>query len=200
MTLLAYVIAPFKHAVLKQFCHMQHEVDHYNLGIVSAKVPPSWSPERDKVYPLRTWVLDLRLWALGTDVEEVKQGPVAAMRIGGTAKEFIRELDNNVLANGMMIQDGQGNMVRATGLECLIRALTRRYGPLQQELEIHVLSEILGFRRHPTEDTDSLISRFEICRDRALQGANFDMSWVGFAFLLLTALSLIHISEPTRPY
>ena len=61
---------------------------------------------------------------------------------------------------------------------------------MQQELEIHVISEILHFRRQPGEDTDAVISRFELIRDRALQGANFDMSWVGFAFLLLSILGI----------
>ena len=176
--------------------HNQTDNDHVNLGLVSAKIPPSWSPERDRVYPLRTWILDLRLWARGTDVEGQRMGPVAAMRVGGSAREFIRELDTNVLANGMMLADANGNQQMTTGLECLIRALQRRYGPLQQELEIHVLTEILGFRRLPAEDTDSCIGRFEIARDRALQGANFDMSWVGFAFLLLTALHVPKTSWP----
>ena len=113
---------------------MQHEQDHFNLGIVSAKIPPSWAPERDKQYPLRTWISDIRLWAIGTDVEAAKQGPVAAMRIGGSAKELIRELDVNILSNGMAFPDGQGNLIPHTGLECLIRALNQRFGPVQQEL------------------------------------------------------------------
>ena len=112
------------------------------------------------------------------------------MRIGGSAKELIRELDVNILSNGMAFPDGQGNLIPHTGLECLIRALNQRFGPMQQELEIHVISEILHFRRQPGEDTDAVISRFELIRDRALQGANFDMSWVGFAFLLLSILGI----------
>ena len=195
MTLLSYVIAPFKHAFLWQKFHMmQHEYDAANLGIASAKIPPSWSPERDKVYPLRTWVQDVRLWAVGTDVEDVKQGPVCAMRIGGSAKEMIRELDLNILANGMLVAGDNGQMQQITGLEALIRALSRHYAPLEQELEIHVISELLQFQRHVGEDTDSVINRFNLIRQRALDGAGFDMSWVGFAFLLLTVLG-IHKSQ-----
>ena len=139
---------------------------------------------------------DVRLWALATDVDDLKMGPVCAMRIYGTAKEFIRELDTNVLANGMMINNAQNQPVQATGLECLIRALLRRFGPLQQELEIFVLNEIFSFRRLPNEDVDSVISRFELTRDRANVGANFDMSWVGFAYLLLTCIGLAKSTWP----
>ena len=191
MTLLSTAIAPFRNALLRLKLQMfQHEHDTLNLGIASAKVPPSWSPERDKIYPLRTWIQDVRLWAVGTDVEENKQGPVVAMRIGGTGKELVRELDVNILSNGMMLQDPLGNLVQTSGLECLIRAVQRRFGPLEQELEIHVISELLQFRRKAGEDTDSVISRFSLTKERALQGAGFDMSWVGFAFLLLTVLGI----------
>ena len=144
MSPLAYFVAPFKHVWSSMRFNMQQaEQDHFNLGIVSAKVAPSWSPERDKIYPLRTWIQDIRLWALGTDVEILKQGPVAALRIGGSAKELVRELDGNILVNGAVLPDDQGNPVQHTGLECLIRALSRRFAPLAQELEVHVISELL---------------------------------------------------------
>ena len=167
------------------------------LGIANSKVPPSWSPERDKSYPLRIWIQDLRLWSFATDVDADKQGPNAALRVGGSAKELIRELDVNVLANGMPLANAQGVPVHTSGLECLIRALSRRYAPLEQELEIHVISEILMFKRAPGEDTDGVVSRFEITRERALAGAGFDMSWVGFSFLLLTILGISKTQWPS---
>ena len=196
MTLLKTAIAPFTNTWLRMKCMMmnQDEINHAHLGMANGKVPPSWSPERDKAYPLRTWVQDVRLWAMATDTDVQRQGPSAALRIAGTARELIRELDVNVLAQGMMLQDAQGNLVQTSGLECLIRALQRRYAPLAQELEIFCLQEILFFRRMPGEDTDACISRFELARDKALAGANFDMSWVGFAFLLMSTLG-IHRSQ-----
>ena len=195
MALLKLACAPFSNALLRLKCSMmQDEVNAMHLGMANAKVPPAWSPERDKQYPLRTWVQDIRLWSVGTDVEVAKQGPVAAMRIGGTARALIRELDLAILANGMLLPDDQGNPVQFSGLECLIRALNRRYAPLAQELEIHCLSEILLFKKLPGEDTDALISRFELAREKALNGAGFDMSWVGFGFLLMSVLG-IHKSQ-----
>ena len=191
MTLLSYILAPFKHSWLRLHLSMtQDEVNGMHLAMTNSKVPPSWTPERDRQYPLRTWTQDIRLWAMGTDVDVQRQGPVVAMRIGGTARELVRELDVQVLAQGMMLADANGQLVQTTGLECLIRALHRRYAPLSQELEIHCLSEILLFRRHPGEDTDAVISRFELARDKALAGAGFDMSWVGFAFLLMSILGI----------
>ena len=35
----------------------------------------------------------------------LKQGPVCAMRVGGSAKDLIRELDVNVLTNGAVLAD-----------------------------------------------------------------------------------------------
>ena len=103
---------------------------------------------------------------------------------------MIRELDVKVLANGGVFPDANGQPVQLTGLECLIRAMQRRYGPLEQELEIFAISEILHFSRHQGEDTDSVVNRLNLCRGRALNGAGFDMSWVGFSFLLLTILGI----------
>ena len=196
MPLLALAIAPFRNSWLRMHFHMQHEYDAHNLGIASAKIPPAWSPERDRIYPLRTWVQDVRLWSVGTDVDEDKQGPVCAMRIGGTGKDLIRELDVNVLSNGMLQPDAQGNPVQVTGLEMLIRALERRYGPLAQELEVHSIAELLQFRRNAGEDTDSVVNRFNLTKARAFNGAGFDMSWVGFGFLLLTILGIPKTSWP----
>ena len=195
--LLARAIAPFRNALFRLFFRMDRaDIDHMHMGIASAKVPPGWSPERDKTYPLRIWVQDLRLWSVATDVDADKQGPCAALRVGGSAKELVRELDVNVLANGMFLQDANGNLVQTGGLECLIRAISRRYAPLEQELEIHVISEILQFKRSPGEDTDGVVSRFEIVRERAHAGAGFDMSWVGFSFLLLTVLGISKAQWP----
>ena len=166
-----------------------------NTG-ASSKVPPAWSPERDKFYPLRIWVQDLRLWSRATDIDEDKKGPCAAQRVGGSARELVRELDVDILANGMLLANAQGIPVQTSGLECLIRAISRRYAPLEQELEIHCISEILMFKRAPGEDTDGVVSRFEIVRERALAGAGFDMSWIGFSFLLLTVLGISKAQWP----
>ena len=163
---------------------------------MNSKVPPSWSPERDRQYPLRTWTQDVRLWALGTDIDPLKQGPVVAARIAGTAKELIRELDPNILAHGAAFPDENGNIVQFTGLEALVRALSRRYAPLAQELEVFCIAEILQFQRKPGEDTDGVISRFELTRTKAVNGAGFDMSWIGFSFLLLTILGIQRTSWP----
>lgn len=188
--LISYLSVPLRNMLQRFVLRMQHEYDAHNLGIASAKVPPSWSPERDKIYPLRTWVQDTRLWSVGTDVDPNRQGPVVAPRIGGSAKELIRELDVNVLAQGGVFPDANGQPVQMTGLECLIQAMLRRYGPLEQELEIFCIAEMLHFRRLPGEDTDSVVNRFNLTRGRALNGAGFDMSWVGFSFLLLTVLGI----------
>ena len=71
----------------------QAELNDLHLQSANSKIPPSWSPERDKSYPLRTYLQDLRLWQYATDCDPLRQGPAAAQRVGGTAKELVRELD-----------------------------------------------------------------------------------------------------------
>jgi hypothetical protein len=107
---------------------------HQYDEMASGKVPPSWCPERDKEYPLRFYIQDLKLWELGCDLAPEKRGPVAALRLTGGAKALVRELDAQILAWGQL-------QPQVSGIDMLIRALSYTYAPLQQELQIFVLSE-----------------------------------------------------------
>ena len=170
--------------------HRQMDIDHLNLQTASGKIPPSWAPERDRQYPLRLYVADLRLWAASTDVPIDKLGPAAALRLAGGAKSFARELDLQILSQGQLEPDGMGQPVLVPGLQCLIRALERRYAPLEQEMQVFVLSEMLGFRRQGSETIDDALVRFESARNKALQVAAFDMSEIGLAWLALNGLGI----------
>ena len=57
-------------------------------GTATLKVPPGWSRENNESYSFRTWVADLILWSMGTDVEVERQASLAAMQITGVAKEL----------------------------------------------------------------------------------------------------------------
>ena len=216
--LISYVAAGFATTMLFMLvCHMhhggghhrQHDINDLHLQTASGKIPPSWSPERDRSYSFRQFQQDILLWAAATDVQADRQGPAVALRLAGSAKVLAREMDPNMLINGVMIDDpaggymldpnnGQpmrdpntGNYIPAqiaiTGLEALMRQLRRRYAPLDQEIQISAISELFHFRRSHHEGTDELIARFDLCIHRA---ANMGQVVIGEpikAWMLLSA-------------
>jgi hypothetical protein len=81
------------------------------------KVPPGWSRENNERYNFRTWVADLILWSIGTDVEPQRQAALRAMQITGVAKELLREIPPNVLRDGPNAQ--------VTGLMFVVKRFSR---------------------------------------------------------------------------
>ena len=112
------------------------------LGTATLKVPPAWSIERAAHYSLRSWISDLILWSSATDLEAHRLGPVAALQVTGSAKELVRELAPDHLANG--IHDPQTGQ-HITGLMLLVRTLATRYAPLDQEASTKAVGEFLNF-------------------------------------------------------
>ena len=153
------------------------------LGTATLKVPPAWSVERASHYSLRAWTSDLVLWAGATDLEPHRLGPIAALQISGSAKELVREIGPDMLANGMVDpQTGQ----HISGLMVLVRTLAQRYAPLDAEVSTRSVSEFLNFQILPGESIDAVLVRFDVLRSRAtLRGGLGINSW-----LLLKALGL----------
>ena len=164
----------------------QADLNDLHLHAASGKVPPSWGPECDSTYPLRTYLRDLRLWSFASDVELVRQAPLACLRLTGQAKELVRELDPATLAHGRQLQDG----TRQTGIQFLVGTLETRYGVLAQELQIHVLRELLHFSRKPQESIDESLSRFGILIHKANEGAGVDLQPAVQTWILLNGLSI----------
>ena len=81
----------------------QQDLDELNLATASGRVPPAWSPDRDRQYPFRTYLKDLALWERSRDIVASRRGPSAALRLGGIAKALARDLDPDVLADGMQV-------------------------------------------------------------------------------------------------
>jgi len=175
----------------------QEMADHH-MSLANSKIPPTWSAERDKVYPLREYIRDLRLWSVATDTPEAKQAPAAALRLTGAAKLIIREMPTDLLTDGEFIfdpntgipaMDAAGNPMRRTGLEVLIRQLERRYGALDQETQIFHISELLCFARQPNESTDQMLARYDVLSFRA-QGVGVVFPPIVKAWCILTLLRI----------
>ena len=186
-----YIIQPFMRTFALLFCHMmrQGEVNDMHLQMANGRVPPSWGPEHERTYCFRYYEIDANLWNLASDMDEPRKGPALALRLTGGAKMIIRELDPNILVNGQMIvEDGQ--QVRLTGVQALLRILRRRYAPLDQEAQLHAVSEFFSFSRQPHEDTDQVVARFEVVCYRARDVGGAQMNEVILSWMLLHHLRI----------
>ena len=157
------------------------------VGTATLKVPPAWSVERSQTYSLRSWISDLILWSSATDLDAHRLGPIAALQVTGSAKELVRELTPEQLANGQ--QDPQTGQ-HITGLMILVRTLAQRYAPLEQETQTKAVSEFLAFARQAGESVDALLVRFDVLRNRAALRGGLGMNAAGLSWLLLRALNL----------
>ena len=89
----------------------------------TSKVPPFWSPALElKGYPFRMWERDVEVWMAGTELAWDKIGPAMVQRLGGTAKEILREVPVEILTRGR--SDGRGLQI-ASGAEVIIQGLAR---------------------------------------------------------------------------
>ena len=191
MTIMKYVLQPFMRIFKFLTMHMMQAArDDANLGLANSRIPPSWSVERDKIYPLRYYRTDLEVWSASTDMDALRQGPAASMRITGAARLIIREMPINLLINGQVVQDDQGNNVQLSGLGMLLRTLERRYGATEQETQIHSISELMGFSRQNGESTDELLARFDVLVHRADNHGGMVLGTQVKAWMILTHLRI----------
>jgi hypothetical protein len=54
-----------------------------------------------------------------------------------------------------------------TRLQQLVRELSRRFAPLEQEAQLQAVSDFMLFKRSGSEPVDDVVTRFEIARYRA---------------------------------
>ena len=201
MSPISYLTAPLLNIFNRfRFCMYnprQADLNDAHLQMANGKVPPAWDPAHDRRYPFRHYVTDLRLWSAATDLPEARQGAAAALRLMGAAKLLVREFDPMMLVQGLDVLDPAGGvgingmplMIHLTGLDVLIRELSNRYAPLEQETQIHCISELFSFKRHQGKNTDDLISRYVIIHARAqVQLNNQPLPPAVQSWMILTAL------------
>ena len=172
-------------------CMMPGWRQHQPVGAADAKKPPVWSPEMTQQYPFRSWVSDLVLWSVATEVEVARQGPAVALAVVGSAREVVRELLERPqglehLRNGAQDQDGN----RVSGLMMLIQELATRYAPLEAETTTRAMFDLMSFTRVRGEGIDAHLTRFEIIRNRAEARGGLGMNTQGQSWILLRSLHL----------
>ena len=191
MSFLSYLLAPFLHIFEALFRHMlnprQADINHAHLQIASGKIPPAWGPERERDYAFRFYESDTMLWTLATDLPVAQHGPSLALRLTGAARDLVREVDANTLVNGQVIADPNvpGGQRQITGVEALLRILRRRFAPLDQENQLFALSEFFNFAKMAHEDTDQLVSRYELTWHRCNQIGQAQLNEVCLSWMLL---------------
>ena len=202
---LKYLYMPFVHILARLRCQMNaaDQAEH-NLGLATARVPPSWCSENDRNYPLRTWIKDVELWSAATDVPLQRQAPAILIRLTGAVRILMREVPVHLLTDGQDYLDEQGNLQHRTGVETLLRFLSQRYGALPQETQIFLVSELMQFHRNQRESTDEMLSRWDVVMMKAIEGGGITAfvppirSWIILSHLRIPRTSWPQLLSPTR--
>ena len=164
-------------------------------GHSTSKVPPFWEPRLEQAgYPFRIWLQDVRLWSGGTELALVLQAPAVAQRLGGTARDLVRQVPVAELRDGRL---DPVTGAQETGLQILLRGLERRHGGFAVETSTRCIIELLQFKRKGAESIDEALSRFETCRMQTQTLATgFDLPVPVVSWLLLEALRVPRASWP----
>ena len=114
------------------------------------------------------------------------QAPAVAQRLGGTARDLVRQVPVAELRDGRL--DPLTGAIES-GLTILLRGLERRHGGFAVETSTRCIIELLQFKRRGAESIDEALSRFETCRMQTqTQAVGFDLPIPVVAWLLLEAL------------
>ncbi len=124
------------------------------------------------------------------------QVAMITLNLGGAAKELADMLTIQEQFFGAIV-DG----VQLEPVPYLIQGLQKRFAPLDEEARIAAMMEIMRFQRKGNEDFDSLVTRFDIARQKARSEGQFVMSIEGYTILLFSCIGMPtgHILEALQP-
>ena len=161
------------------------------------RVPPTWSPEGEHNYSFRAYMTDISLWIMLTDLQPHQQCAAIIMRLGGAAREMARMITPQEMAAG-----GVRNGVHVDPVTYLLGALHLRFGALEEESRLTVMTDMLAFSRKPGENINNLLARYETVRQRAAIEGQFVMSVEGCSLQLLRACGIqaSHLVTLLQPY
>ena len=180
--------------ILLIVCYMQPQV-HGNSNL---RLPPRWEPGLENSLPFRTWLQDLLLWTITSDMEPHRQAAAIISQLGGAARELARTLSPQEIFHGGVV-NGQ----RLDPVSFLIHGLSQRFSPLDDEIRIRAAQDLLHFQRRGNESIDVLVSRFETIRSRArTEGGGANISTESAALILLRAVGVTaeQFQRLTQPY
>ena len=146
------------------------------------RLPPRWEPAMESTLPFRTWLQDLMLWTICTDLAPPQQAAAIISQLGGPARDLARQLTPQEVYNGGIV-NGQA----LDPVSFLLHGLSARFAPLDEENRLRAAQDLLSFSRRQGETVDALISRFDITRQLARQEGGGAVSTDTAALILLRA-------------
>ena len=132
------------------------------------RIPPAWSPDNDRNYSFRSYMTDISLWVMLTDLAPHQQAAAIIMRLGGQAREFARCMSPQEIIAG-----GWRGGVLYDPVTYLLGALQLRFANLEEETRLQSMTEMLAFARRQGEDINALLTRYEVVRQRAANEGRF---------------------------
>ena len=161
-------------------------------GYSTSKIPPAWNPADEKEYSYYEWQSDVMYWSMSCELQVDQMASAVVLQLDGGARKLARQIDPVTLQQGGdIIQNGM--QVRVTGLLFLLHQLSKRYAPLDEEMNIRAVSELMHFRRGQNESIDEFLTRFETIRYQAGENG-FEMNVSAMAWHMLQAM---HLSPET---
>lgn len=159
-------------------------------GSMTSKVPPAWR-DGDRAYTFRELSPDIVLWCISCAITADKQAGTIIGQLSGNARKVAKSIDPSVLQNGGLynMNDGRGTKYYS-GVTILMHSLANAFAPLDVEVSVHIIQELLTYRRTPAESIDSALSRFELLLARAHALGGFMFGPSGAAWYLLHALGI----------
>ena len=182
-------------ALFSVVCFMQ--APQAATGQNNMRLPPRWDPNMETTLPFRTWVQDLMLWTICTDLEPHQQCAAIISQLGGAARELARLLTPQEVYHGGVVN---GQMLDPVSL--LLHGLSTRFAPLDEETRLRAAQDLLAFTRRAGESVDAVVSRFEITRQRARDEGGGAVSVETASLLLLRAcgVSSEQFQALTQPF
>jgi hypothetical protein len=146
------------------------------------RTPPGWGPENEASYSFKTYMTDLMLWSMLTDLAPHQQAAAIILRLQGAAKELARTLTPQEITTGGVV-----NGVQLDPVSYIVLGLHARFAQLGEETRLVAMTEMLSFHRKPNENINEVLTRYEVVRQRARVEGQFVMSTEGCALQLLRA-------------
>ena len=131
------------------------------------RVPPTWSPEMERSYPFRSYVRDVLLWSMLTDLLPHQQAAAMVLRLKGAARSLV-----NMLSPEEILRGGEINGVAYQPVEFILKGLETRFARFDDEIRINAMLEMMNFRRKGHERINELVARFHEVRFRSITDGN----------------------------
>ena len=108
-------------------------------------------------YSFKTYITDLQLWPMMTDLAPYQQVAAVILRLSGAAMDLARTLTPNETLNGGVSPSG----VQLDPLSYLVVGLHARCAPLGEETRLQAMTDLLSFGRRNGEGINQVLTRYE---------------------------------------